>query len=140
MDSPHLSNSICWKRCVSLSIIRTRFRTRYGGVNMVTFCSQCKAFCNVDYSKKQAICSRCGEVQNIEAPPEIRNTKLVYENIVVVTNSLKQMNGLSRRVCSCPKCGNKEAYVSIVGARNEEDYETEKLRCTECGYSWRESS
>lgn len=107
---------------------------------MVTFCTKCKAICKVDYKQKKAVCSRCGEVVDIEAPPEIKNSKIIDGKIVIVNNSMRQMNGLSRRRILCPKCGNKEAFVSIVGAKNEEDYETEKFRCTECNHSWRESS
>ena len=107
---------------------------------MVTFCSKCEAICNVDYRKKQAICSRCGNILDIEAPPEIRNSKLIAEKIVVVNKKNKKLRSLPIRKCLCPKCGNKEAYVSMVGARSEEDYETERLRCTECRYSWRDSS
>ena len=107
---------------------------------MVTFCSKCNAFCNEDYRKKQAVCTKCGHISEIVAPPEIKNIKLIDEKIVVVNKSTKTLRSLPIRRCLCPKCGNKEAYVSMVGSRNEEDYETERYRCTECNHSWRESS
>ena len=107
---------------------------------MATFCSKCNGFCSVDYGKKQAVCMRCGHIVEIVAPPEIKNVKLIDEKIVVINTSHKKLRSLPIRRCLCPKCGNKEAYVSMVGSRSEEDYETERYRCTACTHSWRENS
>lgn len=104
------------------------------------FCPECKSICDTNYRLRKSVCSRCGYVIDLEVPLEIKNTKIIDGKIVSVTNSLKSLNSLSRRKCLCPKCGNMEAYISIVGARNEDDYETEKYTCTECSHSWRESN
>ena len=104
------------------------------------FCPECKSMCETNYKLKKAICNKCGYVVDLEVPLEIKNTKQIDGKVVVVNDSLKNLNNLSRRKCLCTKCGNKEAYISIVGARNEEEYETERYRCTECGHSWRENS
>jgi DNA-directed RNA polymerase subunit M len=104
------------------------------------FCPSCKALCTNDYKIKQAQCTRCGTLLDLETPAEIRNKKLSDGKIVILSNSLKKIRSLPIKRCLCPKCGNKEAYVSMVGSRSEEDYETERYRCTDCNHSWRETS
>ena len=38
----------------------------------------------------------------------------------------------------CPKCGNTEAYWYMQQTRGGDEPQTKFLKCTKCGYSWRE--
>ncbi|MHA2239441.1 MAG: hypothetical protein ACXAB2_13925 [Candidatus Hodarchaeales archaeon] len=101
------------------------------------FCPKCNSFCITDYSKKQAVCNKCGHAVDLENPKELIYKKLVEEKIVVMTENLRSLISLPRVRRKCPKCGNNEAYVSVVASRSEEDYEEELNRCIECNYKWR---
>jgi DNA-directed RNA polymerase subunit M len=109
-----------------------------GGLQM-DFCPVCGSICKIDYKKRITVCSRCGNVIDGTPPPVMRSQKQIDDKIIVVTDSLKRINSLPVKNCQCPKCGNKKAYVSIVGSRNENDYETERYKCTNCDHSWREN-
>ncbi len=104
------------------------------------FCPKCGSFCSEDFSKKQAVCSRCGHILNLEAPKEFVNQKEIDEKIFVIDKNTKDLIGLPRVNRICPKCGHKEAYVSMVASRSEDDFETERYRCVSCGHSWRDES
>ncbi len=104
------------------------------------FCPKCNSFCITDYTKKQAVCNKCGHIVELENPPKITNNKLVDGKIIVVTENLKSLIPLPRGKHKCPKCGNKEAFVSIAASRNEDDYEEELYRCTACAHKWRENT
>jgi len=104
------------------------------------FCTKCKAFCNIDYGKKQAVCSKCGHIIEIEGPKKLLNLKERKENIMVVDKKTRQLNHLPRGKRKCSKCGNTDVYIRLLGARSEEDYEEECYTCTECGHSWRQSN
>ena len=104
------------------------------------FCPECSSFCVTDSSKKQAVCSKCGHIVELENPKELKNKKIVDGKIVVVTENLRRLNSLPRGRRKCPKCGNTEVFIRILAARGEEDYEEECYRCTKCGHSWREGN
>ena len=104
------------------------------------FCSKCKGFCKIYYERKYAVCSRCGQVLEIEEPMKLINWKDRKENIVVVDEQIRLLNHLPRGKRKCPKCGNTDVYIRLLGARSEQDYEEECYRCTVCGHSWREGN
>ena len=102
------------------------------------FCPKCNSFCESDLTNKQAVCVRCGHIVELEPPKKITNNKVVDEKVVVVFEKLRRLVPLPRTIRICPKCGNKEAYVTKGASRSEDDFEEEVYRCTECGHKWRE--
>jgi len=38
----------------------------------------------------------------------------------------------------CPKCGNTEAYYTIMQTRSADEPSTIQFRCCKCSHSWRE--
>jgi DNA-directed RNA polymerase subunit M len=104
------------------------------------FCPECKAFCIVEYETKQAVCSKCGHIVEIESFQILKNQKEKKENIVVANEKVRQINVLPRVKRKCRKCGNNEAIVRILASRSEEDYEEECYSCTKCGHTWRDQA
>ncbi len=104
------------------------------------FCPKCNSFCVPDNTNKQAVCNRCGHIVELDPPLLIKNNKLVDGKMIVVSSELQRLIPLPRTIRKCPKCGNKEAYVTIGASRSEEDFEEEVYRCTECGRKWREGN
>lgn len=104
------------------------------------FCPDCGSFCTPSYNIKQAVCIKCGLKVELDTPLSLTNNKMTDEKIVVVNREMKNITGLPVERKKCPKCGNLKATVSMAAARSEEDYETEKFRCTECSHTWRDSN
>ena len=104
------------------------------------FCSVCGSFCVNDHKKKVARCTRCNHTSERDTPNGILNKRLVDEKLVVVNDFTRLKNSFPRRTCLCPKCGYREAYVSIVGSNDETDFEVEKFSCALCGFSWRDNT
>ena len=50
----------------------------------------------------------------------------------------KEVNTLPKTIEECPKCGNKEAYYWTMQTRGADEAETKFLKCTKCGYTWRD--
>ncbi len=104
------------------------------------FCPKCNGFCITDYTSKQAVCSKCGQVVEMEGFNVFTNHKENVEKIVVVKKQVLRLTGLPRVKRKCRKCGNSEVYVRILASRSEDDFEEECYSCTNCGHSWREGA
>ena len=102
------------------------------------FCPRCDAFSIPDYSKKQSVCNKCGHLFELVIKKIKKDPKMQEKKVFVVKKKDRRLNHLPRRVIECSKCGNMEVYISIVAARDDDDDKTERYRCTECGYSWRQ--
>jgi DNA-directed RNA polymerase subunit M len=50
----------------------------------------------------------------------------------------KEVTTLPKTKEECPKCGNNEAYYWTMQTRAADEAETKFLKCTKCGYTWRE--
>ncbi len=57
------------------------------------------------------------------------------EKIIVTEGDVKTLP-TTRAIC--PKCENKEAFWWLRQTRGADEPETRFLRCTSCGYTWRE--
>lgn len=102
------------------------------------FCPRCDAFGIPDYSKKQSVCIKCGHLFELVMREVKKDSSRLEKKVFVVKKKDRRLDHLPRAKYECSKCGNMEAYISIVAARDDEDDKTERYQCTECGHSWRQ--
>jgi DNA-directed RNA polymerase subunit M len=57
------------------------------------------------------------------------------ESIIFTDDKVKT---LPTTKVECPKCKNREAFWWLQQTRRADESETRFLRCTKCGYTWRE--
>lgn len=58
--------------------------------------------------------------------------------MVSVMDKENQLSVLPTIHVACPKCGNNIAYAWQVQKRGSDESSTQFLRCTNCGYTFRE--
>ena len=93
------------------------------------FCSKCGSMM---FPKDGKYVCQCGEVKELgnaecfTTDSHNKETAVIEETIAV----------LPKTRIICPKCGNTEAYYSLVQTRAADEPETRKFRCTRCNYSW----
>lgn len=102
------------------------------------FCPKCEAFCLPDYSKKQSVCSKCGDSFDLALRKEQKNQNILEQKIFVVNRNAQKLNHFPRGKHTCSKCGNLEVYISIVASSAEERDTAERYQCTKCMHAWRE--
>ncbi|MBM4240735.1 MAG: transcription factor S [Euryarchaeota archaeon] len=84
-------------------------------------------------------CKNCGYKKEItkeliskyEVPQKISSK----ESIIFTDSKIKTLP--TTRVI-CPKCKNREAFWWLQQTRRADESETRFLRCTSCGFTWRE--
>jgi transcription factor S len=57
------------------------------------------------------------------------------ENVIVTGDNVKT---LPTTKAICPKCQNREAFWWLQQTRRADESETRFLRCSKCGFTWRE--
>jgi DNA-directed RNA polymerase subunit M len=62
------------------------------------------------------------------------------ELVAVISKEEQKLRTLPTVRVECPKCGNNLAYVWQVQTRGADESSTQFLRCTKCGYTFREYS
>jgi DNA-directed RNA polymerase subunit M len=85
-------------------------------------------------------CSKCGEKTNKLNETKIRG-KIISHNpkqMVSVIDKEKQVSTLPTIKITCLRCGNNIAYAWQVQTRSTDESSTQFLRCTNCGYTFRE--
>jgi len=102
------------------------------------FCPRCDAFGIPDYNKKQSVCNKCGHLFEQVIKKVKKDPNNLEKKVFVVKKKDRRLNHLPRGNYECSKCGNMEAYISIVTARDDDDDNTERYQCTNCGHSWRQ--
>ncbi|MBC7130734.1 transcription factor S [Candidatus Bathyarchaeota archaeon] len=94
---------------------------------LIMICPKCK------YKKKMA---------NEEAATKV--AKVIQHNpqkqVTVISREEQKLRTLPTMRIECPKCGNNTAYVWQVQTRSADESSTQFLRCTKCGYTFREYS
>jgi len=60
--------------------------------------------------------------------------------VIVIGKDEQKLRTLPTVRVECPKCGNNRAYVWQVQTRGADESSTQFLRCTKCGYTFREYS
>lgn len=91
------------------------------------------------------ICPKCGYKKTMEAEkasPKV--AKVIQHNpkrlVAVISEEEQKLRTLPTVQVECPKCGNNLAYVWQVQTRGADEASTQFLRCTQCGYTFREYS
>jgi DNA-directed RNA polymerase subunit M len=85
-------------------------------------------------------CSKCGEKTGKPNEAKIRG-KIITHNpkqMVSVIEKEKQLSTLPTIRFTCLRCGNNNAYAWQVQTRGTDESSTQFLRCTNCGYTFRE--
>ncbi|AEG19285.1 transcription factor S [Methanobacterium paludis] len=84
-------------------------------------------------------CKKCGYKEDItkESMSEYKVSEKVKakESIIFTSDDIQT---LPTTKAICPKCKNKEASWWLQQTRRADESETRFLRCTKCGYTWRE--
>ncbi len=99
-------------------------------------------------SKKASVffvCPKCGykkETVSGKVTPKV--AKVIQHNpqqlVAVIGKEEQKLRTLPTVRVECPKCGNNLAYVWQVQTRGADESSTQFLRCTKCGYTFREYS
>lgn len=85
-------------------------------------------------------CKKCG-YRNRESNGnklEVKTIRHSPKQMVAVIEKDKQLSVEPTIRIECPRCANNTAYVWQVQTRGAEESSTQFLRCTNCGYTYRE--
>ncbi|MGD6932780.1 MAG: transcription factor S [Candidatus Bathyarchaeia archaeon] len=90
------------------------------------------------------VCNKC-QYKKPESEEEIIRTtgKVIEHNpkqFVAVIGKEDQLNTMPTVHIECPRCGNNTANVWQVQTRGSDESSTQFLRCTNCNYTFREST
>uniref|UniRef100_A0A7C2NZB0 Transcription factor S n=1 Tax=candidate division WOR-3 bacterium TaxID=2052148 RepID=A0A7C2NZB0_UNCW3 len=114
------------------------------------FCPKCGTRLvpkNVKSGKKESlslICPKCGYKKTMAEEEAPKVAKIIKPNpqrlVAVIGKEEQELRTLPTVQVECPKCGNNLAYVWQVQTRGADESSTQFLRCTKCGYTFREYS
>ncbi len=88
-------------------------------------------------------CKKCGyknKQKNAEGKLLLKTPQHNPKQMVAVIDKEKQLSVEPTILIKCPKCSNNTAYVWQVQTRGTDESSTQFMRCTNCGYTFRESS
>jgi DNA-directed RNA polymerase subunit M len=88
-------------------------------------------------------CVKCGTKAKELNNKSRLNDKTIRHNpkqLVAVIEKEKQVNTLPTIQFNCLRCGNQNAYAWQVQTRGSDESSTQFLRCTACGYTFRETT
>jgi DNA-directed RNA polymerase subunit M len=91
------------------------------------------------------VCPKCGyKEQSAGKKVEPKVAKVIQHKpqqlVAVIGKEEQKLRTLPTVRIECPKCGNNMAYVWQVQTRGADESSTQFLRCTKCGYTFREYS
>lgn len=91
------------------------------------------------------VCQKCGyKKQSPQKKVEPKVAKFIQHKpqqlVAVISKEEQKLRTLPTVKIECPKCGNNTAYVWQVQTRGADESSTQFLRCTKCGYTFREYS
>jgi len=91
------------------------------------------------------VCPKCGYKKRSPGKTfEPKVAKLIRHKpqqlVAVISKEEQKLRTLPTVRVECPKCGNNLAYVWQVQTRGSDESSTQFLRCTKCGYTFREYS
>lgn len=93
--------------------------------------------------KTVLVCPKCGyreDALKSKSPPTLskRIAHSEKERLYVVSSedSLKTLPKI--KGVKCPRCGNDEAYYTVLQTRRADEPPTRFYKCTKCGHTWRE--
>jgi DNA-directed RNA polymerase subunit M len=111
------------------------------------FCSKCGAILVAKKIKASDqptlvfVCNKCGQkIKETTENVKFRSKKIDHspKQLVSVIDKENQLSTLPTIQITCAKCGNKKAYAWQVQTRGADESSTQFLRCTSCGYTFRE--
>jgi len=117
----------------------------------VEFCPKCNSRL-VPKKKKSGekasivfVCLKCDYKRRVvsdKVTPKV--AKVIPHNpqqlVAVIGKEEQKLRTLPTLRIECPRCGNNLAYVWQVQTRGTDESSTQFLRCTKCGYTFREYS
>lgn len=112
------------------------------------FCPDCKTKM-MPLKKKQAktvtlilSCPKCGYEKKATRPNSfLANVKnRPRENLVIIGKKEQRFRTAPIFAIGCPKCGNNRAYGWMVHLGSLEQSSTQFYRCTQCNYTYRDTS
>jgi len=91
------------------------------------------------------VCPKCGYKKRESSKKiEPKVAKVIQHKpqqlVAVIGKEEQKLRTLPTVRIECPKCGNNLAYVWQVQTRGADESSTQFLRCTKCGYTFREYS
>jgi len=91
------------------------------------------------------VCTKCGyKKRSPKKKVEPKVAKIIQHKpqqlVAVISKEEQKLRTLPTVRVECPKCGNNSAYVWQVQTRGADESSTQFLRCTKCGYTFREYS
>ncbi len=102
----------------------------------MVFCPKCGGILKLTKQPGVLECSKCKTKVKLKAA-KISSNVIKKEKREGV---LEETNVLPKTKERCPKCGNNEAYYWLQQTRAADEAATKFLRCTKCGYTWRDYS
>ena len=88
------------------------------------------------------VCTKC-EYRKSDSERNIKfNAKVIEHNpkqfVAVIGKEEQELSTMPTIRMDCPRCGNTYANVWLVQTRGSDESSTQFLRCTNCGYTYRE--
>jgi transcription factor S len=118
-------------------------------LDQMDFCSECGSRLmpkKVKSANQRLIilsCDKCGKKANETSEKIKLNNKTIPHDpkkLVVVIDKEKQLSTMPTIQFTCLRCGNQNAYAWQVQTRGSDESSTQFLRCTSCGYTFRETT
>jgi DNA-directed RNA polymerase subunit M len=88
-------------------------------------------------------CKKCGYTNrdvNGASKVDLKTIQHNPKQMVAVIGKDKELSTQPTIRIECPKCGNNTSYVWQVQTRGADESSTQFMRCTNCGYTFREYS
>jgi len=113
------------------------------------FCSECgsrltpKKIKSANQRLIILMCDKCGNKIKKTNEKIQWNSKTIKHNpkqLVAVIDKEKQLSTTPTIQFTCLRCGNQNAYAWQVQTRGSDESSTQFLRCTSCGYTFRETT
>ena len=91
------------------------------------------------------VCPKCGYRRQVVSGKVTPTAAKVIRHspqqlVAVIGKEEQKLRTLPTIRIECPRCGSNLAYVWQVQTRGTEESSTQFLRCTKCGYTFREYS
>ena len=88
-------------------------------------------------------CKKCGykdKQKNNNGKLAIKTLNHSPKQMVAVIDKEKQLNVEPTIQTKCPRCSNNTVFVWLVQTRGSDESSTQFMRCTDCGFTFREYS
>jgi len=88
-------------------------------------------------------CEKCGnKIKETNKKIQLNTKKITHDpkQLVAIIEKEKQLSTIPTIHFTCLRCGNQNAYAWQVQTRGSDESSTQFLRCTTCGYTFRETT